>query len=146
MNNAREKWIRRIPIMIKAIAEVGLASVNILILGAGWTSTFLIPLCKARSPSYGAATRTGRDGTIISTIDPDSEDLEPYRPLPDAKTVLITFPITEPGAAARLVKLYLSSRSGNTGPGFIELGSTGIWDGGRTLMGTITNDRPNWLL
>jgi len=111
-------------------------AVDLLILGAGWLSTFLIPLCTERSITYAATTRSGHDSTINFTFDPDSNDVEPYRILPDAKTVLITFPIVKAGAATRLVKLYQSSGSslGPEGRGrarFIQLGTTGIWGSDR---------------
>ncbi|KAH0584800.1 hypothetical protein J132_01571 [Termitomyces sp. J132] len=111
--------------------------IDILILGAGWTSTFLIPLCSRRSITYAATTRSGRDGTIAFNFDPESEDAEPFKILPDARTILITFPIVQPGASARLVNLYRSTHSASEDnlefrTGFIQLGSTGIWDGGRT--------------
>ncbi|KAG5645105.1 hypothetical protein DXG03_006919 [Asterophora parasitica] len=110
--------------------------VDILILGAGWTSTFLIPLCTERSLTYAATSRTGRNNTIQFAFDPVSEDIEPYKVLPDAQTVLITFPIELPDASARLVRLYRSSRGGQierggVETGFIQLGTTGIWDGAR---------------
>ncbi|KAG6917723.1 hypothetical protein DXG01_001374 [Tephrocybe rancida] len=110
-------------------------AVDILILGAGWTSTFLVPLCLERSLIHAATTRTGRDETIAFTFDPDLEDAEAYRILPDAGTVLITFPIIKPGSSARLVRLYRSSRSDrDLRTGFIQLGTTGIWDGARVKM------------
>ncbi|KAG6901437.1 hypothetical protein C0995_012067 [Termitomyces sp. Mi166 len=116
--------------------------IDILILGAGWTSTFLIPLCSQRSIIYAATTRSGRDGTIAFSFDPESEDAGPFKVLPDARTVLITFPIVKPGASARLVKLYRSTRSRSGSDlemGFIQLGSTGIWDGSRILKTSTTD-------
>ena len=107
-------------------------TLDILVLGAGWTSTFLIPLCDERSLTYATTTRDGRNSTIPFQFDPDSEDLEPYKTLPNAATLLITFPIQTTGASERLVKLYAASRgkgdSLNTSTRFIQLGSTGIWD------------------
>ncbi|KAJ6507687.1 hypothetical protein C8R47DRAFT_1099268 [Mycena vitilis] len=103
-------------------------SVDILILGAGWTSTFLIPLCQESKVTCAATTRSGSASTIPFEFQPGSDDAEPYKALPDAKTVLITFPITASGAAERLVKLYVSTRRENTTPAFIQLGTTGIWD------------------
>lgn len=105
-------------------------SVEILILGAGWTSTFLIPLCEESNIKCAATTRSGSGSTIQFEFQPNSEDPEPYKLLPDAKTVLITFPLTAPGAAERLVRLYTSTRSGTAGdpPAFIQLGTTSIWD------------------
>ncbi|KAF8176167.1 hypothetical protein K438DRAFT_1979298 [Mycena galopus ATCC 62051] len=58
--------------------------------------------------------------------------------LPDAKTVLITFPLTVSGTSERLVRMYLSTRqeSGREPAAFIQLGTTSIqlgttsiWDG-----------------
>jgi hypothetical protein len=108
-------------------------AVDLLILGAGWLSNFLIPLCTERSITYAATTHSGHDSTINFSFDPDSNDVEPYRILPDAKTVLITFPIVKAGAATRLVKLYQSSGSVSDPEArgrarFIQLGTTGIWD------------------
>ncbi|KAG2018462.1 hypothetical protein CC2G_007890 [Coprinopsis cinerea AmutBmut pab1-1] len=123
-------------------------TVDILILGAGWTSTFLIPLCEERSLVYGATTRNGRDGTIGFVFDPESDDLEPYRRLPDARTVLITFPITFAGGSVKLVKSYIRSRDEDSREHvarevqFIQLGSTGIWEGGRGVIPNVRIEPP----
>lgn len=108
-------------------------TVDILILGAGWLSTFLIPLCKEKSTTYAATTRSGRNSTIAFNFDPDSNDIEPYKVLPDALTVLITFPIEKAGASTTLIKLYQSSGSNDirSCARFIQLGTTSIWDGSR---------------
>ncbi|KAJ6544976.1 hypothetical protein DFH09DRAFT_990029 [Mycena vulgaris] len=104
-------------------------SVDILILGAGWTSTFLIPLCEESKITCAASTRSGSGSTIKFEFQPNSDDPEPYKLLPDAKTVLITFPITVSGASERLVRLYISTREhAGDPPAFIQLGTTSIWD------------------
>lgn len=103
-------------------------SVDILILGAGWSSNFLMPLCKERGIKFAATSRSGRDATIPFLFDPDSDDQRPYEALPDAKTVLITFPIQKSGASQRLVKCYASSRKNKIIVGFIQLGATSMWD------------------
>jgi hypothetical protein len=105
-------------------------AVDILILGSGWLSTFLIPLCKEKSATYAATTRSGRDSTIEFNFDPDSKDVEPYRVLPDAQTVLITFPIEKAGGSTQLIDLYRSSGSSHARihARFIQLGATSIWD------------------
>ncbi|KAF5327283.1 hypothetical protein D9619_004032 [Psilocybe cf. subviscida] len=106
--------------------------VDLLILGAGWTSTFLITLCADRGVTYAGTSRAGREGTIKFAFDPDSDDPTPYTVLPDARTVLITFPIDKPGASQRLVQLYSQTRlTQESEPRFIQLGTTSIWDGGR---------------
>lgn len=103
--------------------------VDLLILGAGWTSTFLIALCTERGVTYAGTSRAGRDGTIKFAFDPESDDPTPYTALPDARTVLITFPIDKPGASQRLVQLYNQTRViQESEPRFIQLGTTSIWD------------------
>ncbi|KAI0760974.1 hypothetical protein BD413DRAFT_607315 [Trametes elegans] len=108
-------------------------AVDLLILGAGWTSTFLIPLCTARGLSHAATSCAGRDGTIAFAFDPRSDDPAPFQTLPHARTVLITFPIRVPGASQRLVRLYQQTHPGGPKTAFIQLGSTGIWEAGPTL-------------
>ncbi|KAF8805409.1 hypothetical protein BYT27DRAFT_7213295 [Phlegmacium glaucopus] len=107
-------------------------TVDILILGAGWTSTFLIPLCHESCLSFAATSRKGSDSTFKFEFYPDSDDMEPYEALPTAPTVLITFPIQGKGASERLVRLYTESRRRQGEEGtqvrFIQLGATSIWD------------------
>ena len=103
-----------------------LEPVDILILGAGWTATFLIPLCEARGLAHAATSRSGRAGTLPFHFDPEAQD-DPaqYAKLPRARTVLITFPITAAGASARLLSSY---RAAHDGEGrFVQLGTTSIW-------------------
>ncbi|KAK2627047.1 hypothetical protein QTJ16_004222 [Diplocarpon rosae] len=111
------------------------SKVDLLILGAGWTSTFLIPLLKANKISYGATTTTGRDGSYKFKFVPDTdpqEDAAQYRALPSAQTVLITFPLKGAAETTALYDSYVHSHghaSGSTEPefNFIQLGSTGLW-------------------
>ncbi|KAI0175478.1 hypothetical protein GGR52DRAFT_314023 [Hypoxylon sp. FL1284] len=100
-------------------------SVGLLILGAGWTSTFLIPLLERQKIRYAATTTTGRDGTIRFRFDPDSSDPAPFGALPYAETVLITFPLRGKGQSSRLVRMYESTHKHK--PNFLQLGATSIW-------------------
>ncbi|KAJ3794597.1 hypothetical protein GGU11DRAFT_842977 [Lentinula aff. detonsa] len=101
---------------------------DLLILGAGWTSSFLLPVCRTRRISFAATTRSGIDNTIKFLFDQDSDDSEPFKVLPDAKTLLITFPITALGGSQRLVQLYKDTRADkDLNPAFIQLGATSIW-------------------
>ena len=112
-------------------AQLPPATVDLLILGAGWTSKFLFPLCATRGVSYAATSRSGRDDTIKFEFDPASDNAEPFKALPQAQTVLITFPIYLSGASARLVKLYQQTHAegrAKAKTAFVQLGSTGIWD------------------
>ncbi|KAF8910426.1 hypothetical protein CPB84DRAFT_1672646 [Gymnopilus junonius] len=107
-------------------------TVDILILGAGWTSAFLTELCDERGVTHAATTRSGRASTIKFTFDPDSDDIGPYSILPNAEVVLVTFPITQKGASERIVRLYTEShKQEGLKTKFIQLGATSIWDGPR---------------
>ncbi|KAJ9636261.1 hypothetical protein H2201_006240 [Coniosporium apollinis] len=100
-------------------------SVDLLILGAGWTSTFLIPLLSRFKISHAATTTTGRDNTIPFKFDPSSNTLDQYKALPSAKTVLITFPLTGTGQSQLLTRSYRQIHGGSNN--WIQLGSTGIY-------------------
>jgi hypothetical protein len=106
------------------------ADVEILILGAGWTSTFLIPLLKKNNISFGATSTTGRDGTFKFKFEHDESDetKKQYRSLPAAKTILITFPLKGKGESSHLVKSYSQAHGTDESKfQFIQLGSTGIF-------------------
>ncbi|KAL5525483.1 hypothetical protein ACEPAG_6819 [Sanghuangporus baumii] len=119
--------------------------VELLILGAGWTSDFLIPLLLQNNITFAATTRDGRDRSGYKTLkfefDPDSEDPSVYRILPDAQTVLITFPIYKSGGSKTLTSLWKETHA-ESKAAFIQLGSTGIWNGDPTLR---SQQRPLWL-
>jgi len=110
---------------------------DLLILGAGWTSTFLIPLCRTRNLSFAATTRSGHDvagsSTMKWTFNPDehstsTEKNNQFSNLPLAKHVLITFPLTGHGQSRTIIEGYKGAH-GKKGEGarFVQLGSTGIW-------------------
>ena len=101
---------------------------DLLILGAGWTSTFLIPLAKARHLTYAATSTSGRDETIKFKFDPSQEDPSYFSVLPAARNVLITFPLTGEGQSELLVSSYQKTHSRIASDvRFLQLGSTGIW-------------------
>ncbi|KAF9479630.1 hypothetical protein BDN70DRAFT_858211 [Pholiota conissans] len=129
--------------------ESMLTRVQILVLGAGWTSAFVKALCDAEDISYAATSRSGRDSTIPFIFDPDSDDISPYMILPTTRTLLITFPITTKGASERLIRLYgqthgLDSADNENKTRFIQLGTTGIWDGRQLRDGSSTLPTHNW--
>ncbi|UJO12476.1 uncharacterized protein CLAFUR5_00323 [Fulvia fulva] len=107
---------------------------DILILGAGWTSTFLIPLLKSRNLTFAATTRDGRKvngvDTIKWTFNPDEEttstEKSQFAKLPLARHVLITFPLTGTGQSKTLAHGYEKAQN-KSHIRFIQLGSTGIW-------------------
>ncbi|KAL6157853.1 hypothetical protein ACJQWK_07628 [Exserohilum turcicum] len=100
--------------------------VDLLILGAGWTSTFLIPQLGDTDITYAATTTTGRDATIPFQFDPESGDAEPYKRLPAAKTVLITFPLRGHGQSKAIIGLYRSVHGARNN--WIQLGQIGIYN------------------
>lgn len=100
--------------------------VDILILGAGWTSTFLIPQIKREGFSYVATTTTGHDNTIPFKFDPDSGDAEPYKRLPSAHTVLVTFPLKGHGQSKNIFGLYRSVHGAKNN--WVQLGVITIYN------------------
>jgi hypothetical protein len=100
-------------------------TVDFLILGAGWTSTFLLPLLEAHSISFATTSRTGRPGTIPFLFDPSSTDSSPFRPLPEATTILITFPLYGPHASRVIMEHWAKTHI--TRAHWIQLGTTAIY-------------------
>lgn len=112
--------------------------VTLLVLGAGWTYQFLKPLLdKHGTLTYAATTSTGHDDTIEFKFDPESDDLEPFKKLPLADYVLVTFPLKGKGPSRKIVSMYKkthSSAAGEHGDSsntstskWIQLGSTGVY-------------------
>ena len=128
--------------------------VDLLILGAGWTSTFLLPLLKQRNYSFAATTTDGRKVADTETIkwrfEPPNDDnnnsssssssnekndktgkgnRDSIASLPLARHVLITFPLTSAAQTDFLVTSYLDGHPSKHGQDtrFIQLGSSGIW-------------------
>ncbi|GAA5942096.1 uncharacterized protein JCM15063_002003 [Sporobolomyces koalae] len=121
------------------------AAVDLLILGAGWTSLFLIPLLESHHPTitFATTTRDGRNGSIQWTFDPEKLlDPNEYKVLPEAKTVLITFPIKEQNASRNLVETFERVKCRGNQVRWIQLGSTGIWDGSPTLVAQSKTSQP----
>ncbi|KAK0729528.1 hypothetical protein B0H67DRAFT_595941 [Lasiosphaeris hirsuta] len=128
---------------------------DLLILGAGWTANFLIPLLELRKIAFAATTTTGRSvaghPTLPFQFDPASPDLpHAIAALPRARHILITFPLSGIGPSQLLVSTYEATHRGRAAPvdsappatgsagfRFIQLGSTGIWQGqqGQTSAG-----------
>ncbi|KAI0970475.1 hypothetical protein F4678DRAFT_140119 [Xylaria arbuscula] len=104
-------------------------AVSLLILGAGWTSKFLIPLLKREGIKYAATTTDGRNGTIPFRFDPESSDNAPFTALPTAKTVLITFPLQGAGPASRLASAYEATHPEAADVRYVLFGVTSIWTG-----------------
>ncbi|KAH7385965.1 hypothetical protein BKA66DRAFT_461242 [Pyrenochaeta sp. MPI-SDFR-AT-0127] len=100
--------------------------VDLLILGAGWTSTFLIPQLDTEGILHAETTTSGKDNTIPFKFDPASGSAEPFKHLPSARTVLITFPLNGHGQSKTIVGLYRSIHGAKNN--WIQLGSSGIFN------------------
>ncbi|TKA26454.1 hypothetical protein B0A50_05290 [Salinomyces thailandicus] len=108
---------------------------DLLILGAGWTSTFLIPLCQSRNISFAATTRDGRKVAGASTtpwsFNPDESataEKNQFSQLPLAKNILITFPLTGKGQSKTVVEGYRRAQGNKADTArFVQFGSSGIW-------------------
>ncbi len=115
----------------------------LLILGAGWTSNFLIPLLQSRNIAFAATTTSGHPVAGVPTIPfkfdasaPSPETRSAIAALPRARYILVTFPLTGTGPSKLLVETYsqthlttaASPTKTTTDPfRFIQFGSTGIW-------------------
>lgn len=106
---------------------------EVLILGAGWTATFLIPLLTEQKRKFAATTTDGRDvaghKTLKYKFEPEANDaVDLIAKLPLAQTVLITFPLTTKQQVRFLVDSYSETHKRKPQDvHFIQLGSTGIW-------------------
>ncbi|GAA5937223.1 hypothetical protein JCM3775_001583 [Rhodotorula graminis] len=107
--------------------------VDLLVLGLGWTGSFLLPHLASHHNdlTVAATTRDGRDGTLKWAWDPEDDGKDQYAALPRAKTVVVVFPLRGEGYSTRLVRGYEESVGQRVR--WIQLGSTGIFDGGPTL-------------
>ena len=105
--------------------------VDMLILGSGWTTSYLVPLLKSHHIMHATTSSSGHEGSIPFRFDPSNPtDTEPYKTLPNTKTLVITFPLRGSEEARGLLDGYRSIHQGcssNPQLKVILLGSTGIW-------------------
>lgn len=103
------------------------APVDILLLGSGWTATFLLPLLRSRNISYA---HTSRDpapdsGALPLVISPEGQaPRTAWHALPKASCVVIVFPLKTRAAAQSIVDGYELAHGVTR---WIALGSTGAW-------------------
>ncbi|KXX75683.1 hypothetical protein MMYC01_208396 [Madurella mycetomatis] len=129
---------------------------TLLILGAGWTAEFLIPLLQSRNIPFAATTTSGRSVAGVPTLPfkfdpaaPEPDTRSAIAALPRARYILITFPLVGKGQSKLLVETYhethLTAAATTTAAGdhpfrFLQLGSTGIW---QQRPGASTDTSPN---
>ncbi|KAJ3230201.1 hypothetical protein HDU78_008533 [Chytriomyces hyalinus] len=85
--------------------------VDMLVLGQGWTGAYLVREANKQHLRVAATTRDGRDSTIVFAFDPESSDSSPFRVLPVAQTIVITFPVLSEIAMQRLTSFYLETHA-----------------------------------
>ncbi|KAJ2514599.1 hypothetical protein H4217_005664 [Coemansia sp. RSA 1939] len=111
-------------------------AVSVLILGCGFVGKYLGDLLKSKGVSFAATTTDGREGTTKWRLPgPEEEatagDID-FHALPEAQSIVITFPLQGRGIAKRLVDGYIEhiralakDGTGNTKkPLWVYLGST----------------------
>ncbi|KAL1297174.1 hypothetical protein AAFC00_004747 [Neodothiora populina] len=103
--------------------------IDYLILGAGWTSTFLLPLLQSHNKTVIATSTTGRDSTLKFKFDPsDPSPSAAFATLPNARNILITFPLTGKHQSELLVNTYKATHARVAHSArFVQLGSSGIF-------------------
>ncbi|EPQ28553.1 uncharacterized protein PFL1_03857 [Pseudozyma flocculosa PF-1] len=108
------------------------SSVDVLLLGSGWSSQFIRPLLGRSGLSCAYTSR--RDPTPEESAQgqfrfelADPFDPASVEPLPRARTVVIVFPIKLPEVVVQLVEAYERVHGATR---WIQLGSTGIWPSG----------------
>jgi hypothetical protein len=94
---------------------------EILIIGLGFVGTYVRNLCISEQIKSEATTTTGRDKSIKFLFSQDL-DKAAYKYLPEAKYILITFPLKS-GSPKIFIDCYRATHS--TVPNIILLGSTG---------------------
>lgn len=110
--------------------------VDVLILGAGWTAEFLIPLLQERGVSFSATTRDGRVVAGVKTIPFElrrgntktEEKKTDWKRVPTARTIVIVLPIEENGVVTDYVEGYEAVHGREITTGWLQLGSTGAWN------------------
>lgn len=126
------------------MTELKRATIDVLVIGAGWTSQFLIPRLDAAHLTYKATSTTGRDDTVKFKYDPEINDTSYFSILPDARYLLITFPLRGAIQTRQFLDAYKLTRergSSAGSPRVIQLGSTGIWQSsGPTVESTTTTE------
>lgn len=115
------------------------ASVSILLLGSGWTSSFLIPPLEERQISFAQTRRSQTEDqrTIAFTVNEDTLDASACQHLPQARLVIVIFPLKK-GLAKRLIHAYEQGTSCR--PAWLALGSTSAWSNGVATSDTPITD------
>ncbi|RKO97644.1 hypothetical protein CXG81DRAFT_13071 [Caulochytrium protostelioides] len=108
---------------------------DLLIVGLGWAGAYVREQGRAEGRAVAATTRDGRDDTIPFAYDASAADLvDRFKALPDAKTVLVTFPLADADAVHGFMAAW---RADVTTPQWLYYGSTRAWS---TSAGDVAED------
>lgn len=99
------------------------SSVDILVLGLGFIGQYLHSYAALEGISTMASTTTGRNNTISFKFDPESSD--GYSVLPEARIIVITFPLPTLQSPKFFMENYRETHA--TVPKIVLLGSTGAF-------------------
>lgn len=108
---------------------LGTLKVGILVIGLGWQGRYVQEQCILADIQVAATTTTGRDATIpfaFSTL----VDLQDYKRLPEAQTILLTFPLPTLESPFLFADAYAKTHLST--PNMVLLGSTRVFDGNAT--------------
>ncbi|KAK0546345.1 hypothetical protein OC861_005310 [Tilletia horrida] len=115
--------------------------VDVLLLGAtGWSAAWIIPAFREQRLSYALTSRSGspsngtQEPTIPFSLSDDWNDdqvKEATQSLPEAKAVVIVFPIKSTNVMKAFVDAYHARFQPKHQVRWIQLGSSGIWLSGK---------------
>lgn len=143
VNELPEKRSYHLELYPTLVEMTSAQQVDILLLGSGWTSKFLLPLLESEFISSASTTRsTPTTSTSYHLQLPDEpQDDAPesqetiqqisnaLRSLPSAKMIVQIFPCKSRERVRNLVKAFQETHL-NQRPDWVQLGSTGAWPAG----------------
>ena len=103
-----------------------MSPMQLLIIGRGWSGEYIAELASQLKWTFASTTTNGRNGTIPFVFDPASSDLSPFKALPEAETIVITFPLVQASGTLAFLNGYAQTHP-NTQSKTILLGSTRPW-------------------
>ncbi|OMH82117.1 hypothetical protein AX774_g4414 [Zancudomyces culisetae] len=108
--------------------------VSMLILGRGFVGSYVVNECIKKQITHLATTSNGREGTLKFLLPGEDDSIEQFedaiRPLPNADSILITFPIKGKKVLDRLINSYEKTHEAFTRDikvNWILLGTTSVF-------------------
>lgn len=132
--------------------------VDVLLLGSGWTSTFLLPRLAAEKIAFSYTNRSGTKSAALPisqdaiewTLPEPGQTKEQWAStlavLPSARLIVVVMALKDEAVARELVLSYdsmMSARGYDRRTKWCMLGSTGIWGSGGSYTSSSPIDAPN---